>query len=112
MHGGEKELALKERFMAEVRTLHLRLECARGLTSRSLLLAFDFPFRPLQLARTPAFRLDDIFDLSKDELRERTMEKFSTMGEPCSSLLLLALALVSVSIPPCCFDADPSSCVY
>lgn len=32
-----------------------------------------------EIARTPAFRLDDIHDLSKDEVRERTMEKFSTM---------------------------------
>lgn len=32
-----------------------------------------------QLARTPAFRLDDIHDLTKDEVRERTMEKFSAM---------------------------------
>lgn len=30
-----------------------------------------------ELARDPAFRLDDIHDLSKDQFRERTMEKFS-----------------------------------
>ncbi|KAL7416641.1 putative acyl-coenzyme A oxidase I [Mrakia frigida] len=48
MHGGEKALVRKEKFMAEI-------------------------------ARTPSFRLDDIHDLSKDEVRERTMEKFSTM---------------------------------
>jgi acyl-CoA oxidase len=38
-----------------------------------------------EIARTPAFRLDDIHDLSKDEVRERTMEKFSTMVSPCST---------------------------
>nr|AOR81608.1 acyl-CoA oxidase [Phaffia rhodozyma] len=48
MHKSEKDLARKERFMAEI-------------------------------ARTPAFRLDDIHDLSKDEIRERTMEKFAIM---------------------------------
>ncbi|WWC63687.1 uncharacterized protein I303_106292 [Kwoniella dejecticola CBS 10117] len=48
MHGGEKALILKEKFMAEI-------------------------------ARHPAFKLSDIHDLSKDELRERTMEKFASM---------------------------------
>ncbi|OWZ77266.1 acyl-CoA oxidase [Cryptococcus neoformans A2-102-5] len=48
MHGSEKALVLKEKFMAEI-------------------------------ARHPAFKLSDIHDLSKDELRERTMEKFASM---------------------------------
>ncbi|KAL7422579.1 fatty-acyl coenzyme A oxidase [Cryptotrichosporon argae] len=48
MHGSERALVLKERFMAEI-------------------------------ARHPAFKLSDIHDLSKDELRERTMEKFASM---------------------------------
>ncbi|OCF35829.1 acyl-CoA oxidase [Kwoniella heveanensis BCC8398] len=48
MHGSEKALLLKEKFMAEI-------------------------------ARHPAFKLSDIHDLSKDELRERTMEKFASM---------------------------------
>ncbi|WVW85213.1 hypothetical protein I302_107251 [Kwoniella bestiolae CBS 10118] len=48
MHGSEKALILKEKFMAEI-------------------------------ARHPAFKLSDIHDLSKDELRERTMEKFASM---------------------------------
>ncbi|WWC71218.1 uncharacterized protein I206_105171 [Kwoniella pini CBS 10737] len=48
MHGSEKSLILKEKFMAEI-------------------------------ARHPAFKLSDIHDLSKDELRERTMEKFASM---------------------------------
>ena len=40
-----------------------------------------------EIARTPAFRLDDIHDLSKDEVRERTMEKFSTMVSISSNRL-------------------------
>lgn len=32
-----------------------------------------------EIARHPAFKLSDIHDLSKDELRERTMEKFASM---------------------------------
>ncbi|WRT68758.1 uncharacterized protein IL334_005738 [Kwoniella shivajii] len=48
MHGSERALILKEKFMAEI-------------------------------ARHPAFKLSDIHDLSKDELRERTMEKFASM---------------------------------
>ncbi|ORY32176.1 acyl-coenzyme A oxidase I [Naematelia encephala] len=48
MHGSERALVLKEKFMAEI-------------------------------ARHPAFKLADIHDLSKDELRERTMEKFASM---------------------------------
>ncbi|WVO14615.1 hypothetical protein L204_102252 [Cryptococcus depauperatus] len=48
MHGSEKALVLKEKFMAEI-------------------------------SRHPAFKLSDIHDLSKDELRERTMEKFASM---------------------------------
>lgn len=51
----------------------------------------------VQIARTPAFKLDDIYDLSKDEIRERTMEKFATMvsvpllfsqGCQCSSFVV------------------------
>ena len=35
-----------------------------------------------ELERDPAFKLDDIHDLSKDQVRERTMRKFH--GEyPC-----------------------------
>ncbi|WOO77293.1 Acyl-coenzyme A oxidase 2 [Vanrija pseudolonga] len=48
MHGSEKNLLLKEKFMAE-------------------------------LARHPAFVLSDVHDLSKDQIRERTMEKFASM---------------------------------
>lgn len=33
----------------------------------------------IEIARDPAFRNDDIHDLSKDEIRERTMEKFGSM---------------------------------
>lgn len=33
----------------------------------------------VKIARHPAFKLSDIHDLSKDELRERTMEKFASM---------------------------------
>lgn len=32
-----------------------------------------------QLARHPAFVLSDVHDLSKDQIRERTMEKFASM---------------------------------
>lgn len=48
MHGSERALVLKEKFMAEI-------------------------------ARHPAFKNDDIHDLSTDEIRERTMEKFASM---------------------------------
>ncbi|KAK4690092.1 acyl-CoA oxidase, partial [Tremellales sp. Uapishka_1] len=51
MHGSEKALVLKEKFMAEI-------------------------------ARHPAFKLSDIHDLSKDELRERTMEKLIGIADP------------------------------
>ncbi|KAI8368506.1 acyl-CoA dehydrogenase/oxidase C-terminal [Blakeslea trispora] len=33
----------------------------------------------LEFERDPLFRMDDIFDISKDELRERTMEKFRSL---------------------------------
>lgn len=33
----------------------------------------------LQIARDPKFRMDDIYDLSKAQLRERTMEKIGEM---------------------------------
>ncbi|GHJ85108.1 hypothetical protein NliqN6_1510 [Naganishia liquefaciens] len=48
MHGSQKSLLLKEKFMAEI-------------------------------SRDPAFYLADIYDLSKDQIRERTMEKFKTL---------------------------------
>ncbi|KAJ9110296.1 hypothetical protein QFC19_001699 [Naganishia cerealis] len=48
MHGSQKSLLLKEKFMAEI-------------------------------ARDPAFYLADVYDLSKDEIRERTMEKFASL---------------------------------
>lgn len=32
-----------------------------------------------EIARHPAFKSSDIHDLSKDEIRERTMEKFAEM---------------------------------
>ena len=35
-----------------------------------------------QISRTPSFRLDDIHDLSKDAIRERTMEKVSSIISP------------------------------
>jgi len=34
----------------------------------------------LELERDPTFRLDDIHDLTKDQIRERTMAKFSSMA--------------------------------
>lgn len=61
MHGSEKALVLKEKFMHEVSYCSTRLGC----TAES------------QIARHPAFKLSDIHDLSKEELRERTMEKVS-----------------------------------
>lgn len=32
-----------------------------------------------EIARDPAFHLADIYDLSKDQIRERTMEKFASL---------------------------------
>lgn len=69
MHGSEKALVLKERFMAEVSRRHFP---SFGQRQRA-----DVPYA--KIARHPAFKLSDIHDLSKDELRERTMEKFASM---------------------------------
>jgi acyl-CoA oxidase len=33
----------------------------------------------IELSRDPAFRLDNIHDMSKDEIRELTMQKFSSI---------------------------------
>ncbi|KAJ9091546.1 hypothetical protein QFC21_007171 [Naganishia friedmannii] len=43
---------------------------------KSLLLKEKFM---AEIARDPAFHLADIYDLSKDEIRERTMEKFASL---------------------------------
>jgi acyl-CoA oxidase len=61
LHGSEKALALKEKFMHEVSypTYQTRVSADS------------------QIARHPAFKLSDIHDMTKDELRERTMEKVS-----------------------------------
>lgn len=32
-----------------------------------------------EISRDPAFYLADVYDLSKDQIRERTMEKFATL---------------------------------
>lgn len=69
MHGSEKALVLKEKFMAEV---------SRRVPLRLLANDYDWCIY-VKIARHPAFKLSDIHDLSKDELRERTMEKFATM---------------------------------
>lgn len=66
MHGSEKALVLKEKFMAEV---GLAAGSCRVYTTHRLSRLTN------QIARHPAFKLSDIHDLSKDELRERTMEK-------------------------------------
>ncbi|ODN77299.1 acyl-CoA oxidase [Cryptococcus wingfieldii CBS 7118] len=73
MHGSERALLLKEKFMAEI-------------------------------ARHPAFKLSDIHDLSKEELRERTMEKFSSMVYfvTTESLEVFGLRMQLISM------ADPS----
>jgi acyl-CoA oxidase len=43
---------------------------------KSLLLKEKFM---AEISRDPAFYLADIYDLSKDQIRERTMEKFASL---------------------------------
>lgn len=72
MHGSEKALVLKERFMAEI-------------------------------ARHPAFKNNDIHDLTKEEIRERTMEKFAAMvyyvTHESLETFTLRMQLVSIADP-------------
>ncbi|KAG7528732.1 hypothetical protein FFLO_05958 [Filobasidium floriforme] len=72
MHGSEKALVLKEKFMTEI-------------------------------SRDPSFRSHDIHDLSKEAIRERTMEKFGSMvhyviNEPLREFNL-RMQLVSTADP-------------
>lgn len=70
MHGSERNLVLKEKFMQEV-SPRFPGPSGRGSQSRS------GEAYPTQMARDPAFKLSDNHDLTKDEIRERTMEKAS-----------------------------------
>ncbi|KAJ9117604.1 hypothetical protein QFC22_004454 [Naganishia vaughanmartiniae] len=53
-----------------------KLSIAMHGSRKSLLLKEKFM---AEIARDPAFHLADIYDLSKDEIRERTMEKFASL---------------------------------
>lgn len=96
MHGSERSLILKEKFMAEVSG---PIEVIARLNGPP-----PFPqsgqrygaihLLTLQIARHPAFKLSDIHDLSKDELRERTMEKVS----PGRAIIICLLLTVRVTI--------------
>lgn len=56
-----------------------------------------------ELARNPAFKNDDIHDISKDEIRERTMEKFGAMVEFVTTesidVFTQRMALVGIADP-------------
>lgn len=62
-----------------------------------------------EIARHPAFRNNDIHDLTKDEVRERTAEKFASMVYFFTSESIEAfqerMALISIAdpgkLPPC-----------
>jgi len=72
MHGSERALVLKEKFMAEI-------------------------------SRDPAFRLADVHDMTKDQIRERTMEKFGVMVHHVTSepldVFSLRMQLISIADP-------------
>ncbi|TXT09567.1 uncharacterized protein COLE_03501 [Cutaneotrichosporon oleaginosum] len=56
-----------------------------------------------EIARNPAFKNNDIHDISKDEIRERTMEKFGAMVEFVTSesieVFTQRMALVGIADP-------------
>jgi hypothetical protein len=56
--------------------LENQLSIAMHGSRKSLLLKEKFM---AEIARDPAFHLADIYDLSKDQIRERTMEKFASL---------------------------------
>lgn len=64
-----------------------------------------------EIARHPAFRNNDIHDLTKDEVRERTAEKFASMVYFFTSESVDAfqerMALISIADPG---ELPPSRC--
>lgn len=44
----------------------------------------------LEFERDPLFKLDDMHDLSKDQLRERTMEKVCCCVDAASSIIIVS----------------------
>jgi hypothetical protein len=91
MHGSERSLILKEKFMAEVSGPIEVIARLNGPSSLPLPQSVQrYGAQHLltpQIARHPAFKLSDIHDLSKDELRERTMEKVSPGRAPICLLV-------------------------
>lgn len=55
---------------------HQQLSIAMHGSRKHLLLKEKFM---AEISRDPAFYLADIYDLSKDQIRERTMEKFASL---------------------------------